>query len=276
LDDRVAAHQRKIREYYQQVEPRRAAADLIGYAIETISRQDAMQLILRYEWLGTIGSATHFIGLLSPTREIEGVACFGYGPAGNIRQLIGAPALCLERGACVHYAPRNAASFLINGACKLVYRITGAGLFFAYADPTAGEYGGVYQAAGWAYIGQGLDGKKGRGRRYKVLPPGADPDDPAAWKPSRELRRDKYRTGEIPEGRTKPRGLSFEQARAEGWRIGYIDAKHVYATNVGRTRRAWRKQFIGLPYPAPQPDLKRKKRRRRRPIQAPATRATLD
>src|SRR6476646_7015434 len=107
----MQAFQRSIREEMGAQFPRASIFSLSEYSVESISREDARPIIMRYEWLGTIGRSTMFVGLLGPTREIEGVACFGYGPAGNIRKLIGAPALCLERGACVHYAPRNAASF---------------------------------------------------------------------------------------------------------------------------------------------------------------------
>ena len=237
------AHQRIIRDALRESEPRIPAASLSGYSVETIARGDAQPLILRYEWLGNIGRSTIFVGLLAPSRELHGVACFGYGPAGPIRKLIGESALCLERGACVHYAPRNAASFLINAACKLVYRTTGISLFFAYADPMAGEYGAVYQAAGWSYLGQGLDGKKGRARRFFVLPPGDDPTDPAKWRTTRELRRDGRR-------------MSFAQARLAGWQIVTREAKHVYAIHVGRERKAWKRNLRCPPYPAPRPELK--------------------
>ena len=237
------AHQRIIREQMTVERPRQPAMTLQGYSVETVSREDAVPIIMHYEWLRSIGRATMFIGLVSPSREIEGVVCFGYGPAGNIRRLIGAPALCLERGACVHYAPRNAASFLINAACRLIYRAHGVALFFAYADPTAGEYGGVYQAAGWVYLGQGLDGNKGRSRRFMVLPPGLDADCPGNWKTTRELRRGN-------------RHMNFAEARQAGWQIATREAKYVYATNVGRERRRWRAGFQSLPYPAPRPQLK--------------------
>jgi hypothetical protein len=119
-NNRVIAHQRKIREEMALTNPRESASTLDGYSVETISRNDAIPIIMHYEWLRTIGRSTIFVGLLSPLREIEGVACFGWGPGGNIRRMIGVPALCLERGACVHYAPQNAASYLISMACKLV------------------------------------------------------------------------------------------------------------------------------------------------------------
>lgn len=243
----VVAHQRIIREALVSQDPRARSDNLRAYSVETISREDALPIILKYEWLGTLGKARIFVGLISPAREIEGVACFGHGPAGDVRQLIGAPALCLERGACVHYAPQNAASFLISAACKLVYRATGVERFFAYGDPMAGEYGAVYQAAGWAYLGQGLDGKKGRKRRFSVLPPGGDPNNAANWKSTRELRR-------------RGRRMSFEDARAQGWQIATREAKHVYATHVGRERKKWRSNLSCPPYPAPRPDLKIKPR----------------
>ena len=239
------AHQRIIRDNLAQQEPMPVAQSLQGYSVETIGREDARPLIIRYEWLGTIGRTTIFTGLLSPSRELHGAACFGYGPSGPIRKLIGTPALCLERGACVHYAPKNAASFLISASCKLVYRMTGVPLFFAYGDPMAGEYGAVYQAAGWAYLGQGLDGKGGRARRFFVLAPGLDPANPANWQTTRSLRR--------------RRRMTFNDARAEGWQIATREAKHVYAIHVGRDRKKWRKNLVCPPYPSPRPELKLKK-----------------
>jgi hypothetical protein len=241
----VTAHQRLIRERLAEEAPRASSASLAGYSVETISRAEALPLILRYEWLGTLGPATIFIGLLSPTRELEGAACFGWGPTGPIRLLIGEPALCLERGACVHYAPRNAASFLINNACKLVMRVTGVSRFFAYSDPMAGEYGGVYQAAGWVYLGQGLNGKDGRAMRLFVLPPGKDGDKPYNWQTTRVLRRQKPR-------------LSLPEARLAGWQIARRHAKHVYVINVGRDRKKWLKSLAPRvkAYPSPNPELK--------------------
>ncbi len=212
------------------------AASLSGYSVQTIAKRDVLPLIRCYEWLGNTGNATLFVGLFSPSRELHGVARFGHGPGSDIRDIIGSPALCLERGACTHKAPRNAASFLMSEACKLVYRITGTARFFAYADPAAGEYGAVYQAAGWAYLGQGLRGGEYRTHRHTVLPPGRDPDDPAHWRTSRALRR---------------HGLSLEAALADGWLITTREAKHVYVTHVGRNRKAWRKNLPTLPYPKP-------------------------
>jgi hypothetical protein len=238
----AVAHQRIIRDQHAALDPAEVAASLAGYTVETLDRAIAAPLIRKHEWLGSLGNATIFVGLYSPSRDLHGVAAFGHGPPSDIRALIGSPALCLERGACTHRAPKNAASFLIAGACKLVYRITGTPRFFAYADPGAGEYGAVYQAAGWTYLGQGLRGEgEFRAHRNAVLAPRGDPDDPAQWRNSWELRRG--------------RRLSFEQALDAGWLIATRPAKHVYATHVGRDRKAWRKAMPALPYPKARPEL---------------------
>jgi hypothetical protein len=236
-----AAHQRRIRERYRRSYPRPRAASLAGYSVEEISRAEAEALIQRYEWLGNAGRATVFIGLRSPEGELHGVASFGYGPGGPIRKIIGDDALCLSRGCCVHYAPENAASFLISRAVKLIYRKTGTPVFFAYADPAAGEYGGVYQACGWSYLGQGLNGAgKERHARWYVLPPGGDPDDPAHWRTDRDLRR-------------AGRRLTRVEAEDLGWKFERRPCKHVYAVQIGG-RHAWHSR----PYLAPRPEMKRR------------------
>ena len=47
--------------------------------------------------------------------------------------------ICLARGACVHWAPPNAASFLTARACRLASAEFGWTAFFAYSDPMAGR-----------------------------------------------------------------------------------------------------------------------------------------
>ena len=243
------AHQRKLREAFALAGDRPQLLTLDGCSVETVSRQEAASIILKYEWLGDMGRATAFVGLRSRDGELLGVVCFGYGPGGGVRAMIGEPALCLERGACVHWAPPNAASFLIARACKLMRDRTGVERFYAYCDPMAGEYGAVYQAANWVYLGQGIVGGRDRKFRTYVLPPGADPDNPANWKTTRALRQG-------------GRHLGYEQAEALGWRIARAkdklrEGKHVYAFHVGRGAKEWRKRFR-LPYPSPRPSLKRR------------------
>jgi hypothetical protein len=239
------AHQRIIRERKMAEEPRTPATSLTGYSVEAISREAALPIISEYEWLGTMGQTSIFVGLLSPTHELEGVVCFGEGPQADTRKVVGDRALCLERGACVHYAAPNAASFLISRACKLVHRLTGTAIFYAYADPEAGEYGAVYQAAGWTYLGQGLKNGKERATRTMVLPPREGPSDLTKWRSARILREPR-----------QGRRLTLAEAHKQGWRMACRDAKRLYAINVGRDRRRWLKSIVARPYPAPRPDLK--------------------
>ena len=148
---------------------------------------------------------------------------------------------------------------MISAACKLIYRINSTALFFAYADPMAGEYGGVYQAANWIYLGQGIDGTRSRAHRYFVLPPGADWNNPADWKTTRELRRGGRRL--IFSDLVMVLNAREAKQHEKAWRLAQRDAKHVYATNVGSDRRGWARRIahrIVVPYPAPQPELKRK------------------
>jgi hypothetical protein len=218
-------------------EPREVVASLDGYTVKQIDREAARRLIERYEYLGNVGKARHFVGLVAPGGELHGVAAFGHGPRGQIEGIIGSPALCLERGACVHYAPRNSASFLIAHACRLMFEISGVAIYFAYTDPEAGEYGAVYKAAGWVYLGQGLNGAKTqRSQRIYVLQPGRDPGDPTAWQTCRALRRGGGR-------------LTRDEAIALGWGIMKRPCKGVYAICVGPEAKRWRKRIAARPYP---------------------------
>ncbi len=250
----IHAHQRKIAEAARAETGVERLTSLDGCYVKTIERGEAEPVILKFEWLGDIGHAHTFVGLYTADHELLGVACFGHGPApAAMRTLLGGAALCLERGACVPHAPPNAASFLIPKACKLVAAEKRVSRFFAYGDPEAGEYGAVYQACNWLYLGQGLMGKdnatgklKRRTLRWKVLKLGDDPDNPRNWKTTREIRR-------------KGRNMKKAEAIAEGWQFKQSPAKHVYAINVGPDARSWRKKMKGLslPYPAPRAGLKR-------------------
>ena len=112
-------------------------------------------------------------------------------------------------------------------------------------DPEAGEYGAVYQASNWFYLGQGLKNGRQRATRTMVLPPGEDPSDLTKWRTARVLREPR-----------QGRRLTLAEACEQGWRIGCREAKHLYAINLGRDRRRWLKSIVARRYPAPRPDLK--------------------
>lgn len=179
-----------------------------------------------------MGRAQASYALMAPDGALLGCVCFGLPGgtrAGNVcGPEFGALAICLERGACVHYAPRNAASFLIQRAVRLASQAHGWAIFYAYADPSAGELGVVYQAAGWHYLGQGVG--RTTGTRDLFL----DPDGRGVS--SRTLRH---------------RRLKKTAALAMGWAVVDVPQKHKYVTFAGpradEMRAACRYPFLAYP-----------------------------
>lgn len=204
------AHQRVIRESQAAREPRPQMKNLAGCWVEPITRAEAEGIILKYEWLGTMGRGVATYGLRGPGGELLGTAVFGWPSAVQSRDICGPEyrdvAICLERGACVHYAPSNAASYLISQAVKQAAKDRGWRIFYAYADPEAGEIGTVYQACNWHYIGQGVGRTPGRLREDWRLPDGSELS-------SRSLRHRKMKRAD---------------ALALGWKPVYKHPKHKY------------------------------------------------
>ena len=156
--DRSKCYQRHIRELYAEAEPREQLTSLDGARVEKITSDEAKSIILKYEWLRTMGSGTIACYGLKLHGELLGVECFG-ALGGNIRRICIAPTeaetnrlaedtVCLMRGACVPHAPKNAASFAIRNACRQAHKDYGWRVFFAYSDDDAGEMGTVYQSGG--------------------------------------------------------------------------------------------------------------------------------
>lgn len=215
------AHQRVIRERQAALEPRPQMTSMRGCWVEPITREEAESVILKYEWLGTMGRGVATYGLRGPGGELLGTAVFGWPSAVQSRDICGQEyrdrAICLERGACVHYAPKNAASFLIANAVRQAAKDRGWRIFYAYADPEAGEIGTVYQACNWLYIGQGVGRTPGRLREDWRLPDGTELS-------SRSLRHRKMKRADALE---------------LGWRPVYKHPKHKYVHFEGsKTERA--------------------------------------
>lgn len=134
----------------------------VGRAIvRPVTRQLAEQVILKYEWLGTLPfGCGKFYGLFFG-HFCAGVTCFSIGGGGaNVyaHKEFGVQKdelAYLQRGANVHWSPKGANSKLISLSCKLLARETGAKLVIAYSDTDAGEIGTVYQASNWVCIGRG-------------------------------------------------------------------------------------------------------------------------
>lgn len=234
------AYQRVIREREADKEDRPPLPNLRGCSVQPITREQAESVILRYEWLGTMGRGVATYGLLAADGDVLGAAVFGWPGSVESRDICGTDrrdqAIALERGACVHYAPSNAASFLIANAVRQAAVDHGWRIFYAYADPEAGEIGTVYQACNWLYIGQGVGRAPGRPREDWRLPDGTVLS-------SRSLRHRKMRK---------------QDALDAGWVPVYKHPKHKYVhfegTRAERTALVAALRYPPQPYPKRGPD----------------------
>lgn len=156
------AHQHLIRERIalepdQFIEEKRAlAASLSNAVVREISKSEAKKVILKYEWLGNMGTTDYAFGLYFG-EHLAGAVCFGSTAGTKTAASVWGKEFAhlvktLNRGACVHWTHPHSASFLISRACRLMAK-KGFYVFVAYADPGAGEIGTIYQACGWNYCG---------------------------------------------------------------------------------------------------------------------------
>ena len=156
----MIAHQRLIREAQAaQGDGHPVPSDFSRADVREISYSEAKEVILKYEWLGTMGTTRRCFGLFFDG-ELAGVECFGMTAGTGVSNLCGPDnrerVMTLVRGACVHWAHKDSASFLITRACRMLAK-EGKNIFVAYSDTDAGEIGTVYQAANWFYCGKTAD-----------------------------------------------------------------------------------------------------------------------
>jgi len=246
----MLAHQKKIRELAAKSE---ASSNLFGEywaklnlsvsnaGVRQIFRKQAEPFILKYEWLGTLPiNPTVLYGLFFDG-VLAGVECFTENKPGIKFSFNGEPAICLARGACIHWAPSWAASYLITKSVALLpdkYAYV-----LAYADTDAGEIGTVYQSCNWFCTGAITN-------RYWVEPNGARHDS-------------MYPRANLFSGRkaklfTKAeRVQALQKARkkmvADGWKLvqGGTRYRYVWPLGSGRERRTRIRylQSTSVPYP---------------------------
>lgn len=155
------AWQKQLRDHYASEPAPDVDLSLKRAVIRRVSRNLAKQIILKYEWLGTLPNCTHYYGLFFGS-HCAGVTCFGVGVGGaNLNAykewgLVDQTELAyLQRGANVHWSPTGANSKLVSWSCKLLAGETRAKLAIAYSDTDAGEIGTIYQACNWICVGKG-------------------------------------------------------------------------------------------------------------------------
>lgn len=152
-------YQKRLRDSYLDEPAPVKNPDLKKARVRPVDRKTAERIILKYEWLGTLGTGAHHHYGIFFGPYCAGVCSFSpqYAVAVFLKtfSLKGSELAYLSRGACVHWAPPNTNSKLISWSCRLHAQITGAKVAIAFSDTDAGEFGTVYQACGWYCLGKG-------------------------------------------------------------------------------------------------------------------------
>lgn len=127
-----------------------------NYLIRRISYKEANEFILQYEWLGNIGSSKYHFGLFF-NNILSCVVCYSspVSPSSYLKILgfKNNEVLQLSRGASTYWAPKWSASKLISYSNNFLRKSYNAKAIVAYADPVAGEFGTIYQASNFIYLG---------------------------------------------------------------------------------------------------------------------------
>lgn len=123
--------------------------------VREVERKTAEKIILEYEWLGDMAVTNKFYGIFF-ANFCGGVICINTGghAAHGEKQfgIVKGELSYFARGACPFWTPKGTASKLLSFALKYEKQ-RGAKMAIAYSDHDAGEYGTVYQATNWNFIG---------------------------------------------------------------------------------------------------------------------------
>ena len=210
--------------------------DLKRAVVRPVSRKLAEQIILKYEWLGTMSQTGWHYGIFFGS-YCAGVCCVSVGGGGanlnaHLEFKVERTELAyLARGANTHWSPAGANSKLVSWTCRLLAKDTSSRIAIAYSDTDAGEIGTIYQACNWVYIGIGSS------TRQWVAPNGRIFDQKLPY----DLKR-----------RQGGERASYAKAlREAGWTEQPSNPKHRYVYALDRTDRALvdRIERLRKPYP---------------------------
>jgi hypothetical protein len=245
------AHQYKIREQKSQ----EGSNSLFGNywenlnlslkdaVVKRIDRDTAENIILEYEWLGTMSNTMFHYGIFFDG-VCGGVVCYGKNCTANfnVPHEFGVEMdelLTLARGACVHWTPKGSASKLIAQSLQLAKQDwPKAKVVIAYSDTDAGEIGTVYQATNWYYIGRGDH------KTFNLV--------------NKQLNKqiDERYLHDLKIKWKCKRGEAKQRLLDEGWEVQFKSVKHKYIFILGNRKE--RKQILSkisvLEYPKRDPN----------------------
>lgn len=175
------AWQKQLRDRYEtEGVPPVPHLDIKRAIVKPITRKLAEQIILKYEWLGTMVKSRWHYGIFFGM-YCAGVTCIGTHLTGGINSskefgLSQHELAILARGANVHWSPKGANSKLVAWTCRLMSKDSSCKLIIAYSDTDAGEIGTIYQACNWVCLGRG-----GNSVRQLIAPNGRIYDQKMIW-----------------------------------------------------------------------------------------------
>jgi hypothetical protein len=232
--------QKQLRDHYASEGAPDVDLDLKKAIVRPVTRKLAEQIILKYEWLGTMPPVELSYGIFFG-QHCAGVCCFGFSAGANLNaykefRLLDRHELAyLARGANVHWSPPGANSKLISFACRLLANATKARVALAYSDSDAGEIGTIYQASNWVCVGRGSS------TRQWVAPTGRIYDQKLPY----DLKRKQG-------GQRKRYVLALKNA---GWKEQPSNPKYRYVYILDKSDKALvaRIESMRQPYPKRQP-----------------------
>ncbi len=165
-----------IKKRMSQTNPVIVLTSPISIQTVELNWHQAQEFILKYEWLGNMGTSNRCFGLLLD-KNLASVVCYGPPIApSRYNRILGSTfsqnVIQLCRGATAYWAPKWAASKLISTSMDILRRNIDPLIVIAYADPKAGEVGVIYQACNAYYLGKT---DPGGGKRYIINGHNYDP-----------------------------------------------------------------------------------------------------
>ena len=175
----VVAHQYQIREQKRSEEQENFLFDFSALSlkkdskIKQISRKEAEQFIVEYEYLRSIPRQVSYCFGIFFNEFLGGVLIYSHDYTQNTgiwteKYGFEDKLILLSRGACAWWTPKNTASYFISQTCKWLKQNTKYRIVTATVSPDAGEIGTIYQALNWHYIGL-MKGNYHNGKEQKRL-----------------------------------------------------------------------------------------------------------
>ena len=128
--------------------------ELKNAVVKRINYITAQKIIIEYEWIGSmpLPKSCRFMYGIYFDGICGGCVVYVEPSTRQFNELYPRQAVQLNRGACVHWTPKNSASYLISRTIKDLKK-EGVKIIIAYCTQEAGEIGTIYQALGWDYVG---------------------------------------------------------------------------------------------------------------------------